>query len=114
MRVWPGCETTAGALPLPGVLLLWLLLSAITSHFNLNSLSGVASSASFLVIVAIGQMFVIASGGGNIDLSLPSVMTVSAFVALIFPREQMPASCWRCRRCSPSDWRPGRQTLSLS
>jgi len=66
-----------------GVSALWLLLSVITSHFNLNSLSGVATSASFLVIVAIGQMFVVASGGGNIDLSIPSVMTVSAFVTLI-------------------------------
>jgi len=66
-----------------GVAMLWLLLSVITSHFNLNSLSGVASSASFLAIVAIGQMFVVGSGGGNIDLSLPGVMTVSAFVTLI-------------------------------
>lgn len=66
-----------------GVSLLWLLLSVITSHFNLNSLSGVATSASFLAIVAIGQMFVVASGGGNIDLSIPSVMTISAFVTMI-------------------------------
>ena len=66
-----------------GVSLLWLLLSVITSHFNLNSLSGVATSASFLAIVAIGQMFVVASGGGNIDLSVPSVMTISAFVTMI-------------------------------
>ena len=35
-----------------GVSALWVLLSVITSHFNLNSLSGVATSASFLVIVA--------------------------------------------------------------
>ncbi len=66
-----------------GVAMLWLLLSVITSHFNLNSLSGVASSASFLAIVAIGQMFVVGSGSGNIDLSLPGIMTVSAFVSLI-------------------------------
>lgn len=66
-----------------GVAMLWLLLSVITSHFDLNSLSGVATSASFLVIVAIGQMFVVASGGGNIDLSIPSVMTVSAFATMI-------------------------------
>lgn len=66
-----------------GVSALWVLLSVITSHFNLNSLSGVVTSASFLVIVAIGQMFVVASGGGNIDLSIPSVMTVSAFVTMI-------------------------------
>ncbi len=66
-----------------GVAILWLLLSIITNHFDFNSLSGVATSASFLVIVAIGQMFVVASGGGNIDLSIPSVMTVSAFVTMI-------------------------------
>jgi len=66
-----------------GVALLWLMLSITTSHFNLNSLSGVATSASFLAIVAIGQMFVVASGGGNIDLSIPSVMTISAFVTMI-------------------------------
>jgi ribose transport system permease protein len=66
-----------------GVVVLWCLLSATTAHFNLNSLSGVGSSASFLVIVAIGQMFVVASGNGNIDLSIPSVTTVSAFVTMI-------------------------------
>jgi ribose transport system permease protein len=66
-----------------GVAALWALLSVITSHFNLNSLSGVAGSASFLAIVAIGQMFVIASGSGNIDLSIPGVITVSAFVTMI-------------------------------
>jgi len=52
----------------------------------LNSLSGVATSASFLAIVAIGQMFVVASGSGNIDLSIPSVMTISAFVTMILSR----------------------------
>jgi len=61
-------------------------LSVITNHFNLNSLSGVATSASFLAIVAIGQMFVVASGSGNIDLSIPSVMTISAFVTMILSR----------------------------
>jgi ribose transport system permease protein len=66
-----------------GVVALWALLSVITSHFNLNSLSGVASSASFLAIVAIGQMLVITSGSGNIDLSIPGVITVSAFVTMI-------------------------------
>jgi ribose transport system permease protein len=66
-----------------GVSVLWCLLSVTTDHFNLNSLSGVASSASFLGIVAIGQMFVVATGNGNIDLSIPGVMTISAFVTLI-------------------------------
>ena len=49
-----------------GVLVLWVVLSVLTSHFNLNSLSGVATSASFLVIVAIGQMFVDGVGHGGV------------------------------------------------
>ena len=66
-----------------GVLILWGALSITTQRFSLQSLSGVASSASFLAIVAVGQMFVVASGGGNIDLSIPSVITLSAFISII-------------------------------
>jgi ribose transport system permease protein len=66
-----------------GVLVLWGVLSVTTSHFSLGSLSGVASSASFLAIVAIGQMFAISTGGGNVDLSIPSVITLSAFATMI-------------------------------
>jgi ribose transport system permease protein len=66
-----------------GVLILWALLSAITSQLSFSSLSGVAISSSFLVLVALGQMAVVSTGGGNIDLSIASVMTLSAYVALI-------------------------------
>jgi len=83
MRVLAWMRERRWSFAAAGVSLLWLLLSAITSHFDLNSLSGVATSASFLAIVAVGQMFVIASGGSNIDLSIPSVITLSAFVTMI-------------------------------
>jgi ribose transport system permease protein len=66
-----------------GVLILWALLSAATSQLSLSSLSGVAISSSFLVLVALGQMAVVTTGGGNIDLSIAGVMTLSAYVALI-------------------------------
>jgi len=66
-----------------GVLILWGLLSAASSQLSLSSLSGVAVSSSFLVLVALGQMAVVTTGGGNIDLSIASVMTLSAYVALI-------------------------------
>jgi ribose transport system permease protein len=66
-----------------GVLILWALLSAVTSQLSLSSLSGVAISSSFLVLVALGQMAVVTTGDGNIDLSIASVMTLSAYVALI-------------------------------
>jgi ribose transport system permease protein len=66
-----------------GVLILWALLSAVTSQLSVSSLSGVAISSSFLALVALGQMLVVTTGGGNIDLSIASVMTLSAYVALI-------------------------------
>jgi ribose transport system permease protein len=65
-----------------GIVVLWLVLSASTSHFSVQNLSGVVSSAAFLVVVALGQMFVIASGGGNVDLSIASVITLSGFAAM--------------------------------
>jgi ribose transport system permease protein len=66
-----------------GVLVLWGALSLITRQFGLSSLSGVMVSASFLFIVATAQMFAVSTGGGNVDLSIPSVITISAFVTAI-------------------------------
>jgi ribose transport system permease protein len=66
-----------------GVLVLWISLSLITSQFSLSSLSGVAVSSSFLILVALGQAAVVTTGRGNIDLSIASVMTLSAYIGLI-------------------------------
>jgi ribose transport system permease protein len=64
------------------VLLLWAILSVVTSRFSLQSLSGVAISASFLTIVGLGQMLVVTTGRGNIDLSVASVITLSAYASM--------------------------------
>ncbi|GLK72960.1 ABC transporter permease [Ancylobacter dichloromethanicus] len=66
-----------------GVLVLWAILSVTTGRFTLHSLSGVAVSASFLVIVALGQTLVVTTGRGNIDLSIASVMTLSAYASIV-------------------------------
>jgi len=66
-----------------GVLLLWATLSLLTERVSLHALSGVASSASFLLIAALGQMLVVTTGRGNIDLSIPSVITLSAYLTVI-------------------------------
>ena len=66
-----------------GVLILWVILSFVTSRFSLHSLSGVAVSASFLVLVALGQMLVVTTGRGNIDLSIASVITLSAYASIV-------------------------------
>lgn len=65
------------------VVVLWAVLSVVTNRFSLSSLSGILLSASFLTLVALGQMFVVTTGRGNIDLSIASVITLNAYLALI-------------------------------
>lgn len=66
--------------PLIGILALWATLATLTDRFSLYSLSGVAASASFLLLPSLGQMLVVTSGRGHIDLSIPSVVTLSAYL----------------------------------
>jgi ribose transport system permease protein len=65
------------------VLIFWAALSVVTDRFSVASLSGIVLSASYLSIVGMGQMFVVTTGRGNIDLSIASVVTLSAYVALL-------------------------------
>jgi ribose transport system permease protein len=44
-------------------------------------LSGILASAAVLCVVAIGQMLVVTTGNGAVDLSIPNVMTLSGFLA---------------------------------
>jgi ribose transport system permease protein len=76
------------------VLIFWGALSAVTDRFSLASLSGILLSASFLSVVGVGQMFVVTTGRGNIDLSIASVITLSAYVALLTVRGQDANLTW--------------------
>lgn len=69
-----------------GVVILWLILSVVTNRFSISSLSGILVSASFLTILGLGQMLVVTGGRGNIDLSIPSVLTLNAYMGLIIVR----------------------------
>jgi ribose transport system permease protein len=70
------------------VLAFWGVLSAVTDRFSVASLSGILLSASFLAVVGVGQMFVVTTGRGNIDLSIASVITLNAYIALLTIRGQ--------------------------
>jgi ribose transport system permease protein len=48
---------------------------------SIGSLSGILASAAVLCVVAIGQMLVVTTGDGAVDLSIPNVMTLSGFLA---------------------------------
>src|ERR1700739_4469573 len=64
-----------------GSLAMWIALGIFAHNLNLESLIATSTNASFLAIVALGQMLVITTGGGAIDLSIPNVITLSAFLS---------------------------------
>src|SRR6516165_2179369 len=64
-----------------GALVMWVALGFFAQNLNLESLIATSTNASFLAIVALGQMLVITTGGGAIDLSIPNVITLSAFLS---------------------------------
>eukprot|EP01037_Dinobryon_pediforme_P016466 gene16466-16645_t len=62
---------------------LWLLTLWVSGgHGGIGTLTATLSFAIFAVIVGTGQMFVISSGAGNIDLSCPAVITLAAYVSM--------------------------------
>lgn len=64
-----------------GSLALWLAMGGITGNLTVESLVSNGVSAAFLAIPAIGQMLVVTTGRGAIDLSIPGMITLSAFLA---------------------------------
>ncbi|WP_333825006.1 ABC transporter permease [Pinisolibacter sp.] len=66
-----------------GMTLVWL---ATTIHSGgtggAQVLTAALSFATFTVIVGIGQMFVITTGPGNVDLSIPSTISLAGVVAM--------------------------------
>ena len=65
-----------------GALLLWTVLMLHAGTFTFSPMLAAMISASFLLITAIGQSFAMMTGAGNVDLSMPSVITMSAFVSV--------------------------------
>lgn len=67
--------------PLLGTLVLWILIGIISNKFTLNQLLVCAKLATFAIILALGQMTVVTSGDGAIDLSQQYILTLSAYVS---------------------------------
>lgn len=64
-------------------ILVWIITVLFTGGASSIGLSQAALTfAAFSVIVGVGQMFVITLGPGNIDLSVPSTMTLAGTIAL--------------------------------
>ncbi|MBI9104445.1 MAG: ABC transporter permease [Spirochaetales bacterium] len=67
-----------------GSLVMWFLIGAVTGHMSLEILLTNATLASFLVILSMGQMTVITSGEGSIDLSIQYTVALSAYISSVF------------------------------
>ncbi len=63
--------------------MVWVVIALVVQGRGMLATLVVALQfATFYAIVGIGQMLVIAAGPGNIDLSIPGVMTLAGFVAM--------------------------------
>ena len=66
-----------------GALLVWLAAIAFTGGYGAGGMITAALSlAVFMVVVGVGQMFVITLGPGNVDLSLPANIGLASAVAM--------------------------------
>jgi ribose transport system permease protein len=66
-----------------GALVVWLAAVVFTRGYGAGGmLTAALSLAVFMVIVGIGQMFVITLGPGNVDLSLPANIGLASAVAM--------------------------------
>ncbi len=66
-----------------GAAVVWLVTLILNhGHGGAEVLSAAFTFATFSVIVALGQMFVVTLGPGNVDLSIPAGMTLAGTVAM--------------------------------
>lgn len=64
-------------------LAVWLITIAYTEGQGATAiLTAALSFATFTIIVGLGQMMVITTGPGNVDLSIPATITLSGVVAM--------------------------------
>lgn len=67
--------------PLLGSMALWIVGGALSGKLGPRLLLVNLTLSSFLALVALGQMTVVARGKGSFDLSIPYTLTLSAFVS---------------------------------
>lgn len=64
-----------------GMFALWMLISVLAGKVSLQTFLMNATLATFLVLLSLGQMLVITSGDGAVDLSLPYTLALAAFIS---------------------------------
>ena len=65
-----------------GAFLVWLVILGYAGHAGAGAVISAALNYSvFFAVVGLGQMIVMASGAGNIDLSVPANITLAAYLS---------------------------------
>ena len=67
--------------PLLGSVILWIAISAVSGRFSMAMLFSSAKLCSFALLLALGQMVVVTSGEGAIDLSQQYILTLAAYIS---------------------------------
>ena len=67
--------------PVIGSVLLYLAITAVTGRFSASVLVSALKLCTFALLLALGQMIVVTSGDGAIDLSQRYILTLTAYVA---------------------------------
>lgn len=67
--------------PLLGSVLLWIAIGAASGKFSVHQIFSAAKLCSFALLLALGQMVVVTSGEGAIDLSQVYILTLCAYVS---------------------------------
>jgi ribose transport system permease protein len=82
VRIWKLIASRAWVWSFLASIVIWLIVSISHAQSAGQTLSSALNFAVFSVIVGIGQMLVFTLGPGNIDLSIPSVITLGAVIAM--------------------------------
>ena len=67
--------------PILGSVLLFIAITAVTGNFNLGVITSCAKLCVFALLLGLGQMIVVTSGDGAIDLSQKYILTLTAYVS---------------------------------
>ena len=67
--------------PIAGCVVLFIMITAVTGNFNLSVISSGAKLCVFALLLGLGQMIVVTSGDGAIDLSQKYILTLTAYVS---------------------------------
>jgi ribose transport system permease protein len=70
------------ALSYIGSLGAFIAIELVSGHFSTNDLVVNLGLSGFLAVAGLGQMFAITGGGGGIDLSVPTVITLAAMASV--------------------------------